>query len=483
MNGLLLASLAYFHVSSATSSAVIPAQLTPAPTTANVTVQKPAKQVEPQQASAEVEADDPETPPEERICSLNAVDWDLAKMTSILSEQTGANLVLLSNASSKLTVRLANVKLGEMLMHLCALSGLKALKVGQTFVLATPEKLKSGYPTEYAKAFGEEVATPEPPALEVEVVQLRYLRGTEAISFIEKFFAKSDLVVEAAPSMITPGLSRAETSATTGVQAGTLTESGSETGNGSKLLILRGPRQRLEEARRLLEAIDLARPQVVIEVTIHDINEDALKEMGMSWSLGNLAISESSPNKLNFGTFTRVPQAFSAAIKALEQQNRAKLLASPNISVLEGEKAFILIGDRLVFPVLVGYTQANTPIFSREEERVGIYLQVSAQVSSDGQVTLVLYPQVSTVTGFLEVNGASYPQISTREAQTTLRVPSGQTIVMGGLLKDEEIVQLERVPIISQIPLIGELFTRRKRTKVSSQVIISITPTILKSED
>ncbi|MBV6491802.1 MAG: putative type II secretion system protein D [Fimbriimonadaceae bacterium] len=62
-------------------------------------------------------------------------------------------------------------------------------------------------------------------------------------------------------------------------------------------------------------------------------------------------------------------------------------------------------------------------------------------------------------------------------------MPSGQTIVMGGLLKDEEIVQLERVPIISQIPLIGELFTRRKRTKVSSQVIISITPTILKSED
>ena len=88
---------------------------------------------------------------------------------------------------------------------------------------------------------------------------------------------------------------------------------------------------------------------------------------------------------------------------------------------------------------------------------------------------------MSTVTGFLEINGGSYPQISTREAQTTLRVGSGDTIVMGGMLKDEELSSVERVPILGRIPFLGELFTHRKRTKTSSQVIISITPTVIEA--
>jgi type II secretory pathway component GspD/PulD (secretin) len=158
-------------------------------------------------------------------------------------------------------------------------------------------------------------------------------------------------------------------------------------------------------------------------------------------------------------------------------------LASPNISVLDGERAFILIGDRINFPVLVGYSDGGNPIFSKEEERVGIYLQVAASVASDGGITMSLYPQVSTVTGFLEINGASYPQISTREAQSTLRIRSGETLVMGGLLKTEEVRQMEKVPILGDIPFIGELFRRRKTSKNSSQVLISIKPTVIRGEE
>jgi type II secretory pathway component GspD/PulD (secretin) len=133
--------------------------------------------------------------------------------------------------------------------------------------------------------------------------------------------------------------------------------------------------------------------------------------------------------------------------------------------------------------VLVGYSQNNAPIFSKEEERVGIYMQVAASVSSDDNVTLSLYPQVSSVTGFLNVNGASYPQISTREAQTTLRVHTGETIVMGGLMKTEETASYDRVPFLSDLPFLGQLFRHRKETKTASQVIISITPKVIRSDE
>ncbi|MGG2305217.1 hypothetical protein ACE4Z6_27720, partial [Salmonella enterica] len=82
------------------------------------------------------------------------------------------------------------------------------------------------------------------------------------------------------------------------------------------------------------------------------------------------------------------------------------------------EHGFVLIGDRLSYPVVTGFSQAGSPIISKEEKSVGVYLQVAANIASDGTLTLSLYPQVSTVTGYLNLNGASYPQIATREAQT-----------------------------------------------------------------
>jgi type IV pilus assembly protein PilQ len=250
-----------------------------------------------------------------------------------------------------------------------------------------------------------------------------------------------------------------------------------------KMLILHGPKSMVDAALELARKMDLMRPQVAIEVTIYDISDTALKDLGISWTYGDVNIQEQNNKGVNFGSFARAPLSFNGVIKALEQEDKAKLLASPNVSVLDGERAFILIGDRINYPVLIGYSQNNAPIFSKEEERVGIYMQVAASVSSDDNVTLSLYPQVSSISGFLNVNGASYPQISTREAQTTLRVHSGDTIVMGGLLKSEDTASYDRIPFLSQLPFIGELFRHRKTNKDSSQVIISIKPKVIRSDE
>ncbi len=420
--------------------------------------------------------------PEELLCSLNVADFELAKVLQALSDQTKTNVMLLSDAGSKITVHLTNVRLIDMIRHICAIEGLSYLKVQNTYVIASAEKLKSGYPKEWREVNPEVIAIPqEQPVLITRTYTCSYVDSAQIADLLKKMFESEKLVVLAGPAQKNPNLASQDASQTTGTTANVMQKDQSET-KVSKVLILRGTAIAVQGALEMARQMDVARPQVSIAVSIYDISNDAAKELGLSWNFGDVSITETNPRGVNLGSFNRAPQSFTAAISALEKINKAKLMASPNISVLDNERGFVLIGERINYPVLVGYSSNNSPIFDKQTERVGIYLQVAASISEENKITLSLYPQVSTITGFLNVNGASYPQVSTREAQTTLRVNTGETIVMAGLFKDEEIKQIERVPILSQIPFLGELFKRRKNSKTSSQVIISITPKVIQAK-
>lgn len=433
----------------------------------------------------------PNTSGDSVLCSLDVADWDLAKVLRVLSQQTNVNVITMSAPDKKLTIRLSDVKLSEMIHHICAITGMASLKTGNTYVIATPEQLKASYPIDWAIA---NPAQYDPMAeISADIYMCSYVNSTQIADTLKKLFEDQKLVVIAGPQQQVPTLAAVDSSNGTG-QTSTMIGTGSTTGGAGgastagssnttnvagRTILIRGPRPIVDAALRLAHDLDRPQPQVSIAVRVDDISNDSLKDLGLQWSFSDVSITESKGTGFNLGHFDRSPMGFNAAISALEQKNVAKLLAEPNISVLDGEKAMILIGSRLNFPQLIGYTNANTPIFDRQEVRVGIYLQVSASITSTGEVTLSLYPQVSTVSGFLNVNGASYPQISTREAQTTLRLHTGETIVMGGLLQNEDLVETQKVPILSEIPILGELFKHRKTTHNKSQVIISITPIVL----
>lgn len=416
---------------------------------------------------------------DETVCSLNVADWSLSKVLQALSLQTQANLLLQAPEDTKLTINLNKVPLIDMLRHITAVTNLSFLKVENTYVIADGARLAKAYPDEWAAAHPAEAAVEAVKSVVMTRVYItNYVKSSQMAETLTAIFKEQGLSATGGPAQTSPKIVSRDTASVTGVTVGTVATSTSADGL-SRLVILRGPEAVVVSALEVAKSLDVARAQVAIAVTIHDITNDAVKELGMSWSFGDVGITETPGKGLNLGAFNRAPQNFSAMISALEKSDKAKLLASPNVSVQDGEQAFILIGNKINYPVLIGYTQLNTPIFDKETEKVGIYLQVAASVSSDNAITLSLYPQVSTITGFLQVNGASYPQIATREAQTTLRVQTGETIVMGGLLRDEEITNMEKVPLLGDIPIIGELFKRRKKTKTSSQVLIAITPVVI----
>ncbi|MEW5883023.1 MAG: secretin N-terminal domain-containing protein [Armatimonadota bacterium] len=412
--------------------------------------------------------------------SINAVDAELAFLLREIGLQAKRNIVLLSPTDKRLTVNLDDVPFSRMIRHISAMCGLSFLEVDETFVIGTSDVLSANYPEEWSASH----PLPPLPAGKFEIVtetyKVNYVDPRQIAATLTELFKAANLSVIAGPASRTPTISsNQQTDQKTGIEASVMSESSALPSDYGRTLILRGSQEVVQAAIDAAKKMDVPRPQVSIGVTIHDISNEAVRELGLSWSYGDIVLTEQSPDGVEFGSFSRAPQTFTAKIKALEQEDKAKLLAAPNVTVLDGERAFVLIGTRLNFPVLLGFSDAGTPIFDRQEERVGIYLQVAATVSDDGQITLSLYPQVSVVTSFLEINGASYPQISTREAQTSIRVKTGDTIVIGGMLKDEEVHTIEKVPILSDIPVLGELFKRRKRSKISSQVIITITPRII----
>lgn len=434
---------------------------------------------------------------EDKIVDVVCTNTDVNGVLALLSASTKANMVLVSPTEARLTLRLRQVRLADAVQHICAVSGLAHLKLPTAYLFGDAARLKAAYPKEWEKAY----PTPKAPPTEVKtpvdvpgtsttqpdtqpvkephvtrVVNVSYMDATQLAQTIKELFGSDGVTVVTGPASASPTLGDRDTSGATGVNQGVIQGEG---GTKSRTVILRGPQAAVQNAADAIASLDQAGAQVRISVSIHDVNDNALRELGVSWNIGGTTIQESTGNGINFGSFTRTPFNFGATIRALESKDNAKLLASPEVTVLDDERAFVLIGNKLNLPKFDGYDANKIPIYSTSEYRVGIYLQVAASVAADGTITLAVYPQVSTVVKTTEINGGSYPDIATREAQTTLRVKSGDTIVIGGLLRSEELEQLEQVPILSKIPFFGELFKRRKKTRSSSQVVISLTPTLV----
>jgi type II secretory pathway component GspD/PulD (secretin) len=408
------------------------------------------------------------TAPQVRLYNVNAYQSDLAGVLNSLAQDSRVSIVMAGPVSSKVTMSLRQVPLEKAVDLLTKSAGLGYHRDGDVFVVGNAKDLAVAYPAPVA-------------VVTRTVYRCLHVSASEVVTTLQNTFDKDKLRVSVGAAPSSPRLDEATTSDVTGVAASNVKGNTGET-NGliSHLIVLSGDADLVAQALDLAQKLDVRRTQVKIAVQITDIERSALKNLGLQWTFGNFGITENQPSGIGFGSFTRDPLSVSATITALENKGDAKLLAAPNMSILDGERGFILIGDRLQYPQLTGYTQAQTPIYNVAEERVGIYLQVAVQMEDNGEITLTIYPQVSTVSGYLNVNGASYPQISTREQQTTIRVKDGQQIVVGGLIRDEEINNVQKVPILSQIPFFKELFTYRNTTKDQSEVVILITPQILK---
>lgn len=172
---------------------------------------------------------------------------------------------------------------------------------------------------------------------------------------------------------------------------------------------------------------------------------------------------------------------FGTIINAIAADTESNLLATPHIVTLNNQKATFLVGQEV--PVSTGeQLSANFENAFRTVQRqeVGIKLEVTPQVNAQGDVKLFLKQEVSSVAG--PVSSRSNDLVlNKREFETTLTVGDGQLLAIGGLLNDDERRTIERIPLLSDIPLIGELFKSRSRSRSKTNLMVFIRPTILRS--
>ncbi|CAN1544605.1 PulD Type II secretory pathway, component PulD [Fimbriimonadaceae bacterium] len=255
-------------------------------------------------------------------------------------------------------------------------------------------------------------------------------------------------------------------------------------------LVVRGPKARVTEAIRLLEAIDVRPPQVMVDVNVVETTPNFSSNIGntFNWQpLQFLEVPSGTPadlttfNNLNttkpagLGQISRMPGSLTATLSAQITQGNAKILANPRVQVMDNDSASVFIGDTLrVRIATAGALGAQT--IEVLEFPVGIILLLRPRINPDGTITMHVNPAVSTIRS-IDANGL--PQTSTREAETTVVVNDGETVVLGGLIRDEQTETLTKFPILGDLPVIGELFKNRTKSKRRTDIVVTITPRIL----
>lgn len=279
-----------------------------------------------------------------------------------------------------------------------------------------------------------------------------------------------------------------------GASSGAGAQTGGASGGRSQpsTLVLTGAPEDIARAKQVIAQLDIRVPQIRFEAKVMDINNDDLTQLGLTYdvnrrvdigennvvpgtaNVGN-ATTGGSARPVNFGTIFRTPYSIGVTLDALTTTGRSKVLASPNISALDGQPATVFIGDQVKYVIAIQQSPTGQTI-QTETATVGVTLRVTGKTSPDGTITVYVHPEVSVITDYLDAGGGiSLPQISTRFVDTTARVKSGDTIMIGGLIREADIENIKKVPFLSKLPFFGELlFTRREKQKQASQLVIFI---------
>lgn len=259
-----------------------------------------------------------------------------------------------------------------------------------------------------------------------------------------------------------------------------------------RYIILKGTDANIKRALDLLKEIDTHAPQVLIEAKILDISEGASRAIGITWDFAPSGTSaqfkldkpksEGKWNEVVFGRLSRDVINFNAALEAAILNNKARLLASPKIMALYNHRSRIFIGDEVTYLLGTKINQNGTSL-EVGQVNVGVELNVVAVANPDGTINLKVNPEIGSLLQLDTLaNGISLPRISRRTVQTSVRIKDGETLVIGGLLNENETRTVRKLPILGDLPFVGQLFRRDGRDKSKSELVITIKATIVKDE-
>lgn len=384
-----------------------------------------------------------------QVISLDYKNADLVNVLRSLSWTYDLNIITAPDIKGQVTMTLKDITVGRALEAILTINGLAyTIRDGIIYVSKGDPKVVN---------------------LTSEVVRLKYIQSAEAQDILRKVISdKGDIKIDEV----------------------------------SNTLIITDFLQNIQNIRELLKKIDTAPQQVLIEAKIVDITSNDLAMIGMKANVdfnpghgiftrkqkdyeerlqGTLNMEEQSSTlaggQFNLDTLTLLDMTITGTIDALVKDGKANLLASPSIAVLNNQEARIVIGERYPYKERTQTSTGTTETTKFVD--IGINLRVTPQINEDNYITMRVHPEVSSLSASLDAG----PRITTREADTTVRIKEGETLIIGGLIKQAEDSTREKIPILGNIPIVGFLFSRMEKNKEQKELAVFITPKILRSQE
>ena len=254
--------------------------------------------------------------------------------------------------------------------------------------------------------------------------------------------------------------------------------------------------ERLAAAAKLIAAIDKARPEVVVDVELLEVDRTRLREYGLQFASpgspgidGFATVDEGGLSLDDLGTLTRA-DVFVANLpglfyRLLKRDANTRTLANPSLRTSEGQTAQAAFGERVPVPVTTFAPFATggiqqQPITSFNYENIGVNIDITPYTHHDDDVSLDLSIEVSSISG---TGFGGLPTFGNRSINTTIRLRDGETNILAGLIRDDERVVLEGIPGLSDLPVIGRLFARNQRETQETDIIVTLTPRIIRVLD
>jgi len=422
--------------------------------------------------------------------TMSVVDADVRDVLTGLATIGKVNVVIDDSVTGRISLNFQDIPFESALAIITKSKGLSMFRTENVVVFSTLEKMEKG--------FGQ-----------VEVFPLKYARA-DHIKNVIVGGGKSDseFAVE------NPG---AVTTTDAGTLKGTVTDSTKSSANtaGIKGLVINtdastnsiiafGAPEQIEKVRQLLKELDVPYQQILLEAQVVALTKEGSKSLGVDWTWAQFGTSrtsgtttvnaDNSVTVTSAGTtslpiFTLIGKngllydlGVNATVNALITKGEGKLLARPNVMTFNGNKATIFVGDQL--PVFtLNPSSGGVASYTTTYKQAGITLSYVPRINDDGQITASVFVEVSTPKVITQLVGGQLStayQITARSAQTNVRMKDGDTLVIGGLISSSEAKSINKVPILGDLPIIGQLFRSLTTSRNETEVVIFLKAKIIK---
>jgi general secretion pathway protein D len=426
------------------------------------------------------------SPQKPRLITLDFNNVDLPVFVKFISELTRKNFIIDEKVKGKITIfSPAKITVDEaynVFLSVLELKGFTALPVGEVIQILP--------------------STEVPPQRSVNVYYLENANAEELLKVLSGLVARSPTPTPVRTAVRTPG----EFEGPVQLFADKSTNS---------LIIMASPSD-YNALKEVIQKLDVKRRQVYVEAVIMEIGVDKLREIGVEVqaplrtdSSGNLTDTFQAAGGTNFGgigtfattgpvgltglaigvvkgTFKFAGQEFlniGALLRALQTDTNVNILSTPQILTSDNQKAEIVVGENRPFPTGQSQTVGGNVLTTIERKDVGITLRLTPQIMESSQVRLDVFQEISTISDSAsQTVGGTFvgPTTNKRSANTSIIVRDQQTVVVGGLIRDNITKTVRKVPFLGDIPILGWLFKIQTRRTEKTNLLIFLTPYIVR---